>query len=248
MRLLVSVANATEAAAALAGGADLIDAKDPHAGALGAVPVKVVREIHAIIGGARPVTAALGDAADEEDLERIAREFAAAGASLLKVGFARVASVQRVEMLLAAAARGARAAGNGSRIICVAYADAITPSLSPLVLASAAARAGATGVLVDTADKDGPGLRDLVAADALTAWVTHARACGLLVACAGKLSAGDLAFVHDAGADIAGVRGAACDDGRSGRVSPARVRLLVRSLSTVQSDRAARACPTDRRC
>ena len=32
MRLLVSVSNAGEAAAAEAGGADVIDAKDPHAG------------------------------------------------------------------------------------------------------------------------------------------------------------------------------------------------------------------------
>ena len=46
MRLLVSVASATEASAALAGGADVIDAKNPLAGALGAVSVGVLREIH----------------------------------------------------------------------------------------------------------------------------------------------------------------------------------------------------------
>ena len=51
MRLLVSVANATEASAALAGGADLIDAKDPLAGALGAVPIAVLAEIHAVVCG-----------------------------------------------------------------------------------------------------------------------------------------------------------------------------------------------------
>ena len=45
MHLLVSVRNAEEAAAALAGGADVIDAKDPAAGALGPVPVQVFREI-----------------------------------------------------------------------------------------------------------------------------------------------------------------------------------------------------------
>jgi uncharacterized protein (UPF0264 family) len=32
--------------------------------------------------------------------------------------------------------------------------------------------------------------------------------------------------VRDAGADIAGVRGAACENGRTGRVSADRVRLL----------------------
>ena len=36
----------------------------------------------------------------------------------------------------------------------------------------------------------------------------------------------DLAMVCECGADIAGVRGAACEGGRSGRVTADRVRLL----------------------
>ena len=46
------------------------------------------------------------------------------------------------------------------------------------------------------------------------------------VSLAGKLAAPELPFVRDAGADIAGVRGAACDGGRTGHVTAARVRLL----------------------
>src|SRR5207249_4629944 len=80
MRLLISVASATDAAAALAGGADLIDAKDVHAGALGRVAPAVLRAIRAVVGGARPVTAALGDADDEATIECAARTFAAGGA------------------------------------------------------------------------------------------------------------------------------------------------------------------------
>ena len=76
MRLLVSVADVEEAAAALAGGADVIDAKDPRAGALGAVQARVLREIRAGIGDARPVTAAIGDGSDEIAVEAIAHEFA----------------------------------------------------------------------------------------------------------------------------------------------------------------------------
>src|SRR5688572_26078519 len=88
MRLLVSVSNASEAAAALEGGADLIDAKDPLEGPLGAVSRDQLRGIYGAVAGARPVTAALGDATDERALERAAREFTADGASLVKVGFA----------------------------------------------------------------------------------------------------------------------------------------------------------------
>src|SRR5439155_24791233 len=88
MRLLVSVASAAEASAALAGGADVIDAKDPKAGALGAVSVEVLRDIEAAVAGARPVSAALGEASDAPTIECAARTFAAAGVSFVKVGFA----------------------------------------------------------------------------------------------------------------------------------------------------------------
>src|SRR4029450_2605959 len=74
MQLLVSVANAADASAALAGGADFIDAKDPRMGALGAVSLDVLHEIHSTVGTARPVTAAIGDASDEAAIERGAVE------------------------------------------------------------------------------------------------------------------------------------------------------------------------------
>jgi uncharacterized protein (UPF0264 family) len=228
MRLLVSVANVDEAAAALAGGADVVDAKDPQAGALGAVPVRVLREIRTAVGEARPVTAAIGDASDEIAVEAVAHEFAAAGATLLKVGFAGIDSVSRVSALLEAAIGGAAAATDGlCGVIAVAYAD---PGCDcgigvPRLLATAA-RAGARGVLIDTLDKSGAGLCQLATPLALARWVGEAHGLGLTVALAGKLTADDLPIVRDAGADIAGVRGAACENGRTGRVSADRVRRL----------------------
>src|SRR5580765_2369323 len=123
MRLLVSVTSAEEASAALAGGADIIDAKNPLAGALGAVRVEVLREIHAMVAGARLVTAAIGDATDEAAIERAAGTFAAAGAALVKVGFAGITSASRIEGLIEAAVRGA-GARDASGVVAVAYADA----------------------------------------------------------------------------------------------------------------------------
>jgi len=228
MRLLVSVSSAAEASEALAGGADVIDAKDPLAGALGAVSADVLREINAIVAGRRPLTAALGDAAGEAAIECAARTFAAAGAVLVKVGFAGIDCARRVASLTAAGVRGAAAGSDGgAAVVAVAYADADrVASLAPAVLVEVAARAGAEGVLLDTADKLGPGLRELIEPRALAAWVSEAHETGLLVALAGKLTADDLTFVRDTGADIAGVRGAACDGGRTGRVTADRVRLL----------------------
>jgi (5-formylfuran-3-yl)methyl phosphate synthase len=111
--------------------------------------------------------------------------------------------------------------------VAVAYADAdYAASIRPTSLVGAAARAGAAGVLLDTADKRGPGLRDLVPPEALAAWVSEAHATGLLVALAGRLTASDVSYACDAGADIVGMRGAACEGGRAGLVSAERVRAL----------------------
>ena len=224
MRLLVSVKSVEEAMAALAGGADLIDAKDPAAGALGAVSLDVLRGIHATVAGVKPVSAALGDAIDETSIERSARAFTLAGASLVKIGFAGVSDPTSVRALLDAARRGADARAG---VIAVAYADADrAASPDPLVIVDAATNAGAAGVLLDTADKSGPGLRTLITAARLRAWVAAAHEADLLVALAGKLTADDLEWVRDAGPDIAGVRGAACEGDRTGQIVPAKVREL----------------------
>jgi (5-formylfuran-3-yl)methyl phosphate synthase len=65
-----------------------------------------------------------------------------------------------------------------------------------------------------------------MATEVLAAWVAAAHDAGLLVSIAGKLTSEDLTWARDCGADIAGVRGAACDGGRTGRVMAERVRLL----------------------
>jgi len=225
MRLLVSVANAAEVSAALAGGADLIDGKDPQRGALGAVAEPVLHAILERVGGARPVTAAIGDATDDAAIERTACACAAAGAALVKVGFAGITSQARVAALAVAARRGVSTSSAG--VVLVAYADADrVASIAPAAVVDVAARTGARGVLLDTADKNGPGLRALMTPAALAAFVAHAHQNGLLVALAGRLALDDLAFVRDAGADIAGVRGAACEGGRTGQVSVDLVRRL----------------------
>jgi hypothetical protein len=119
----------------------------------------------------------------------------------------------------------ARAADAG--VVAVAYADADrVGSLDPASVVEAASRAGAVGVLVDTADKSGPGLRALMNGSALDAWIDAAHRRKLLVAVAGQLTALDLDYVRESGADIAGVRGAACEGGRKGYVSADKVRAL----------------------
>src|SRR2546430_14451662 len=60
----------------------------------------------------------------------------------------------------------------------------------------------------------------------VAAWVAAAHAAGLFAALAGGLCGPDLARARSLGADVVGVRGAACVGGRTGRVSRARVAAL----------------------
>ena len=231
MQLLVSVADAREAMEALAGGADIIDAKDPRKGPLGAVELGVLVEIREAIRNARPLTAALGDASDADVVEALARSFAVAGASLVKVGLAGIGTRRRAASLLAAAVRGARASelerGIRCGVVAVAYADAAaaeSPSIDEVITLAVEQRCH--GLLIDTFDKAGRGLCVLLSPVTLTRHAETARRAGLLVALAGRLSEDDLDVVRVAGADVAGVRGAACDGGRGGHIRAGRVRAL----------------------
>jgi uncharacterized protein (UPF0264 family) len=230
MQLLVSVRDANEAVAALAGGADVVDAKEPSAGALGAVSADAFAAIVQAVGGVRPVTAAIGDAACERTVEATARSFAHAGAAMVKVGFAGIADAESATALLRAARRGVERAGCGT-VVAVAYADAAhVGALPPASVVACARDAGVQGVLIDTAGKDGPSLLGAMSGEALATWVDEARSAGLLVALAGRLTLDALPTLRPLGADVVGVRGAACEGGRGGRVSQARVRALRAAL------------------
>ena len=125
-------------------------------------------------------------------------------------------------------------------VVAAAYADARRVPHAPLApeLLPRVARAAGVGVcLLDTAVKDGRGLLEWLSPDALAALVAEAHAAGLQVALAGALRAEDLPVVRDAGADIAGVRSAACRDGRrSGPLDAARVRALRGYAATRRGD------------
>lgn len=227
MQLLISVSDAEEARSAVSGGADIIDAKDPLNGALGAVSRATLEKIHSVVGNQRVVTAALGDAHDEATIEPLAFGYGSVGVALVKIGFAGITSLARVERLVAAAVRGARASGHRCGVIAVAYADTGgRTSIAPSALIDVAATAGAAGVLLDTAIKDGPGLMQLLSPRALETWVATAHRARLSAAVAGKLALDDLPAIAEASADIVGVRGAACAAGRASRIVEENVRAL----------------------
>ncbi len=234
MQLLVSVRSPVEVGPALSGGADIIDAKEPGRGSLGPVSPATLAEILAQVPAERPFSVALGDfASPEEVIPAIASiELPVRPApTYLKLGFAGVRTAELVTRILVTAVATVAEKGSGALVVAVAYGDAGRAGTLPAELISRLAQgAGAAGVLVDTYTKDGTGLLDWVDTARLNTWVSNARQAGLLTALAGALTLEDLERVAASGPDVVGVRGAACNGGRAGRVSAERVAGLRRSL------------------
>jgi uncharacterized protein (UPF0264 family) len=243
MRLLVSVRSAAETSAAVAGGADIVDAKEPSRGALGAVDAVTLQAIAARLPAGKPLSVALGDPADGnaaaamidlvDALKPRPRE------TYVKLGLAgardRVGAADLAARTVAAAARAA----THPHVILVAYADhaaAGAPSRDDVT--RLAARFGGLGVLLDTCVKDGRNLFAHVDHDVLRDWVLDAKRSGLLVAVAGSLTADAFPTLADLPIDVVGVRGAACLGGREGKVVEERVRLAQVALA-----RAVRRSP-----
>src|SRR5437016_2342992 len=122
MQLLISVAGPAEARAALHGGADVIDAKDPRRGALGPVSVQRLAAIRAAVAGARPLSAAVGDATSEDAVAGSVAAALSVGVAFVKLGLAGVTSEARADRLAGAARRAVETAVV-TRLVLVAYAD-----------------------------------------------------------------------------------------------------------------------------
>ena len=228
MRLLVSVMSSREAPAALDGGAHIVDVKDASRGPLGRPPARVVGAVRAAVSPPRLLSAALGDAlASSTALTDAARQLAGHGLDFLKVGLLIRAS--EAVALLRALVDAAADTSPRTRLVAVVYADAPRPGAPlPLSLPELAAAAGAHGVMLDTFDKsDGTSLLTHMQEPSLLRFASLARDAGLLSGLAGSLTRRDIERLRDVGPDVVGVRGAACEGGRTGRVSADRVRGLL---------------------
>lgn len=230
MQLLVSVRSAAEARVALAGGAGIVDAKAPEAGALGAVSPETLARIREAVPPDVPLSAALGDVTSQDD---VATTFARLQVSLsfAKLGFQGVSQAHVVERLLGAAVTLAAGLSGGPGVIAVAYADwSRIGSLQPAAFPEIVHRAGAHGLLVDTAIKGKGRLPDFLAAEELRALGRALRHHDLYFAVAGSLSLSDVPFALGAGADILGLRGAVSIGGRNGRIDERLVSALASLL------------------
>jgi (5-formylfuran-3-yl)methyl phosphate synthase len=228
VRLLVSVVSADEARRALAGGADIVDVKDPSEGALGAPAPRVLSEVAQAVGDAAPVSVALGDMPNLPHTAALAaRGAVACGASFVKVGLRGVRSLADAVVLMGAVCD---AVGPSVGAIAVAYADAGSldpPAFPPALLPDVVRRSGIAGALVDTFVKDGRGLYGCLSEAEVADLVLRTREAGGTFGVAGQLRLGELRRVS---ADVVGVRSAVCRGGRAGSLDADLVAAAVAEL------------------
>jgi (5-formylfuran-3-yl)methyl phosphate synthase len=226
--LLASVTNPAEAFQALEAGADIIDCKDPAQGALGALPVATIGAIVERVGGRRPVSATVGDLPSRaEALVPAVCQIAATGVDYVKLGLFDTA--ETADLLVALTPLAA-----AHRLIAVLFADR-TPRLE---IVAELATAGFSGVMLDTAGKDGKTLLGLMEPRELGAFVRQAQAFGLLCGLAGSLRGEHIPPLLELHPDYLGFRGALCEEGRVSALSPTAC-AQIRAAIPVDPARAA---------
>ena len=215
-QLLASVCDPHEAMIALRAGADLIDLKNPAIGALGALPLVVIRETVRRLDNF-PSSATVGDLpADPALIAEAIRSTAATGVHLVKVGFFGARGDRGCIEALAPALEG------GPPVVAVLFADR-DPELS---LLPAIAASGFVGIMLDTADKSGGGLRAHASPHDIRSFAETARALGLFVGLSGSLRSEDIAPLSVVEPDYLGFRTALCRGGRAGPIDVNAVRTV----------------------
>ena len=222
-RVLASVRSLDEARQVLAAGVDIIDLKEPDAGALGAVPGAVMRAVVAEVAGRLPVSATIGDITDADDAIKAVARTAASGVDIVKIGLFAGLDPRELIPRLAPLARE-------QRLVAVLFAE----QGSQIEYLPRLAEAGFYGAMLDTSDKRIGGLRRQLADVELAAFLALARQHGLLSGLAGSLGLADIEPLCRLEPDYLGFRGALCAAGRR------RDSLDERALARVVA--AVRAC------
>ncbi len=229
-RLLVSVRSAAEAESALAGGAALIDVKEPVRGALGRADDEAIADVVRVVAGRTPVSAALGELSD---IPSAKMPDCLSSLAFVKCGLAGYATDDGWRSELDAAGDAVREAAPLCRMVAVAYADwrrARAPS--PDEICAFVCQRPGWGFLLDTWAKNGLTLLDWMSRVELD---RHCRVCrnvGAPIALAGSLGRSLIGTLKPTAPDWFAVRGAACLGlERTAVIDADKVRDLVEILA-----------------
>ncbi|EIJ43063.1 hypothetical protein BegalDRAFT_2204 [Beggiatoa alba B18LD] len=200
-QLLASVMNVAEADQALQGGADIIDLKNPLAGALGALPSATIRAVTQFVNHRAPVSATVGDLPMQaEMIYRAVAKTMDDGVDYVKIGFwGATPALDCMKALEPLTQRG-------GKLIAVLFADQ-QPNLATLF---EFAQAGFTGVMLDTANKQKGNLTHYLNNSELGFFVKQTQSLGLINGLAGSIGLANIPQLMILSPFYLGFRGALC--------------------------------------
>jgi (5-formylfuran-3-yl)methyl phosphate synthase len=225
-----------EAAEAIAGGADIIDVKNPKEGALGANYPWVIKRIKEITPKHLKVSCTLGEVPNlPGSISLAALGAASLGVDYIKVGLYGLKTPEDAVLLLGNVSKAVKDCNSRVKVAVAGYADAKDiGAIDPMIIPEVAKKSGADIAMLDTATKGTKNLFDYLPIKQLQTFVELSHSFGIEVALAGSLKRQDLPVVVNLGADIAGLRGAACINGD--RVEGTITRQLVKELVEIVRD------------
>ena len=162
---------------------------------------------------------------------------ATTGVNYVKAGLYGVKTPEEGVYLMKNVAKAAKDYKVSIKVVISGYADAARIStVDPLAVPKIACQAHADIAMLDTAIKDGESLFKFLAKPQLQRFVDEAHSYGLKAALAGSLQKEDLSMVQALGADVAGLRGAACtlSDRVNGQINREKVQELVETIKRAE--------------
>lgn len=230
--MLASVTTDSEASIVLAEAVDIIDLKNPLEGALGALNTCIVSKVVNTVNKRVITSATIGDVdPNDPELLRKIEMMAATGVDIVKVGLftsmptehfiytLRQACAQKIELV----------------IVLLAEHYLGIKSVNTLL------QTGIKGVMLDTKNKNGIRLTDILSVNSLKEFVELVRMNGLLTGLAGSLRLEDIDSLLELKPDYLGFRGALCVKGN--RISQLdqyetkKIRNAIPQIQQVNYDR-----------
>ena len=224
--LLISVRNRQEAETVLTAcpELDILDIKEPNAGALGAAPPQVWRDIAAINLNNTSLSIALGEL-NEMPVNALAE-------LPPKTRYAKVGLAHQNGLNWAKAWRAMRALVlDSAELVGVIYADyeaAAAPT--PIEVIERLSSEGCRTFLVDTYQKKGDNLFDHLTREEFNQF--KARNPEAVFVLAGSLTESSIPRAKQLKAEFVGVRGAICENSRDGQVSAEKSKQLMNLVKT----------------
>lgn len=219
-QLLVSVRNVDEAIAAVEGGADIIDVKEPNRGSLGCAAPDMILAIADAVSRIKPdpppLSLALGELKEWQcgDLVLLRCAIEKAAPQFLKLGLAETCAVPGSVAWVADWLQVRTTIPGTHEWVAVAYADgeqAGAPDVDWVL--QTAIESGCRVLLIDTHDKNGRSLLHHISPNSLQAVRRKTLKHGLKLALAGSVATSNLPQLLRFQPDIIAVRGAVCAQG-----------------------------------